>query len=172
MNSSFDPLHLVNTYGAFGSVGKERFEIAVEGTDHAFRHSPDAVWKEYRFHGKPGDPHRRPPYYAPYHHRLDWEIWFAAFGSMKGELWPVYLTSRLLENEPSVVALFPENPFPEAPPKFIRLTRFRYRFTTPEEHKESGAWWKRERDQVIFGPVSTWDAELHNQLQRARWPDG
>jgi len=33
MNSSFDPLDLVNTYGAFGCVGKERYEIIIEGTD-------------------------------------------------------------------------------------------------------------------------------------------
>ena len=33
MNSSFDPLYLVNTYGAFGSIGKERYEIVLEGTD-------------------------------------------------------------------------------------------------------------------------------------------
>jgi hypothetical protein len=172
MNSSFEPLHLVNTYGAFGSMGKERFEIVVEGTDHLFRHSSDAQWREYGFHGKPGDPHRRPPFFTPYHHRLDWEIWFAAFGSMKGELWPAYLTSRLLENEPAVLALFRENPFPDSPPKFVRLTRYRYRFTTPEERAESGAWWFREKDQVIFGPVSSWDEELHNLLSRARWPNG
>src|SRR5436189_6159190 len=32
MNFSFDPFHLVNTYGAFGSVTKERYEIVIEGT--------------------------------------------------------------------------------------------------------------------------------------------
>ena len=36
MNASFNPFHLVNTYGAFGSVGRERYEVIVEGTvgDH------------------------------------------------------------------------------------------------------------------------------------------
>ena len=33
MNTSFDPFELVNTYGAFGSVGRERYEIVLEGTD-------------------------------------------------------------------------------------------------------------------------------------------
>lgn len=31
MNASFDRYRLVNTYGAFGSVGKERTEIAIFG---------------------------------------------------------------------------------------------------------------------------------------------
>src|SRR5439155_431600 len=56
MNFSFDPFHLVNTYGAFGSVTKERYEIVVEGTaDHPLG---EAGWKAYEFKGKPGDPRR------------------------------------------------------------------------------------------------------------------
>src|SRR6266536_5765396 len=50
MNFSFDPFHLVNTYGAFGSVTKERFEIIVEGT--ADPTERDAAWKAYEFKGK------------------------------------------------------------------------------------------------------------------------
>ena len=172
MNSSFDRLHLVNTYGAFGSVGKERFEIVVEGTDSLFKSSNDTEWREYQFHGKPGDPQRLPPSYTPYHHRLDWEIWFAAFGSMKGELWPAYFAFRLLQNEPAVVSLLRENPFPDEPPNFVRLIRYRYRFTTPEEHAKTGAWWVKEKEGVFFGPVGLWDSELNNLLDRARWPEG
>ncbi len=33
MNTGFDPLKLVNTYGAFGTVGKERYEVILEGTN-------------------------------------------------------------------------------------------------------------------------------------------
>lgn len=32
MNSSFDRFHLVNTYGAFGSVGKTRDEVIISGS--------------------------------------------------------------------------------------------------------------------------------------------
>ncbi len=79
MNSSYDPLHLVNTYGAFGSITRTRYEVVVEGTAAA---EPDdsAVWREYEFKGKPGDPTRRPPQIAPYHLRLAWQMWFAAMG--------------------------------------------------------------------------------------------
>src|SRR5262249_9719266 len=33
MNAGFDPLHLVNTYGAFGSVGRQRYQVEIEGTN-------------------------------------------------------------------------------------------------------------------------------------------
>src|SRR5438477_2290000 len=46
MNYSYDPLDLVNTYGAFGTVGRQRDEIIFEGTDDTAI-SGDTKWKEY-----------------------------------------------------------------------------------------------------------------------------
>src|SRR5258708_19473800 len=80
MNTSFDRLSLVNTYGAFGAVGKERDEIIFEGTDDA-NITGDTKWKEYEFKAKPGNPDLRPPFIAPYQPRIDCQIWFAAMGS-------------------------------------------------------------------------------------------
>ena len=59
MNTSFDPLDLVNTYGAFGAVGKERFNVVFEGTDSYF---PDetATWKSYPYKGSAGGARRTP----------------------------------------------------------------------------------------------------------------
>src|SRR5947207_4228735 len=61
MNTSFEPLHLVNTYGAFGSITRTRYEIVIEGSDD------QSTWREYEFKGKPGDPSRPAPQIAPYH---------------------------------------------------------------------------------------------------------
>lgn len=77
MNRSFDPLHLVNSYGAFGTVGRIRHEVVIEGTTDAVPRA-DSDWREYEFRGKPGDPRRWPRQFAPYHLRLDWMMWFAA----------------------------------------------------------------------------------------------
>src|SRR5437867_5889999 len=79
MNTSFDRLSLVNTYGAFGAVGKERDEIVFEGTDDTII-TGDTKWKEYEFKAKPGNPNLRAPFIAPYQPRIDWQIWFAAMG--------------------------------------------------------------------------------------------
>src|SRR5262249_51806828 len=64
MNTSFEPLHLVNTYGAFGSITRERGEIVIEGTEDLAL-SDRTVWHEYEFKGKPGDPARLPLQIAP-----------------------------------------------------------------------------------------------------------
>jgi hypothetical protein len=143
MNASFNPLHLVNTYGAFGSVTRDRFEIVIEGTRDAVPTNA-SVWLPYEFKGKPGDPMRRPPQIAPYHLRLDWLMWFEAMAPMPTDAWFITLVSKLRENDPAITSLLRTNPFADAPPAQVRSRYYRYHFTTPEERTRTGAWWRRE----------------------------
>ncbi|HEV8623273.1 MAG TPA: lipase maturation factor family protein [Acidimicrobiia bacterium] len=142
MNTSFEPLHLVNTYGAFGSVTRVRREVVIEATvdDHV---GPDTEWQEYELKGKPGDPRRRPPQVAPYHLRLDWLMWFAALSPRYAEPWFLALVGKLLENDPATGKLFRRVPFGDRPPTYIRTRLYEYRFTTWRERRATGAWWQR-----------------------------
>ncbi|MFD9391961.1 lipase maturation factor family protein [Streptomyces sp. NPDC060000] len=143
MNRSFDPLHLVNTYGAFGSVSRIRYEVVVEGTlDEVPREDSD--WREYEFRGKPGDPRHWPRQFAPYHLRLDWMMWFAALSPAYAGAWFTALVERLLENDRATLKLLRRSPFPsDEPPRHIRARLFRYRCTTWRELRETGAYWRR-----------------------------
>jgi lipase maturation factor len=138
MNASFEPLHLVNTYGAFGAVTRKRLEVVIKGTDAEF---PDASaeWHEYEFKGKPGDVKRRPCIVSPYHWKLDWQMWFAAMSPPEFHSWIFALVQKLLQGEKRILRLFARNPFPNAPPKFIRADWYRYQFTKPGEP----GWWTR-----------------------------
>jgi hypothetical protein len=139
MNFSFDPFHLVNTYGAFGSVTKERYEIIVEGTsDPALG---DSGWKAYEFKGKPGDPRRIPRQFAPYHLRLDWLMWFAAFESPYRHRWFIALMVRLLEGDRPTLKLLRTNPFPDRPPAAVRATLHRYRYSSFADLRGKRVWW-------------------------------
>ncbi|MDX3528826.1 lipase maturation factor family protein [Streptomyces sp. ID05-39B] len=143
MNRSFDPLHLVNTYGAFGSVSRVRHEVVIEGTlDEVPR--ADSDWREYEFKGKPGDPRRWPRQFAPYHLRLDWMMWFAALSPSYAGPWFGALVERLLENDRDTLRLLRRSPFPPGePPRHIRARLFRYRYTNWRELRETGACWER-----------------------------
>ncbi|MGW9310271.1 lipase maturation factor family protein [Saccharomonospora azurea] len=143
MNYSFNQFHLVNTYGAFGSVTRDRYEVIVEGTD-ADALSADTVWREYEFKGKPGDPYRRPPQVAPYHLRLDWQLWFLSLSPRYGGRWLPVFVRKLLDGDPDVRRLLRHDPFDGRPPTFLRARLFHYRFTTPAEKAETRAWWVRE----------------------------
>ncbi len=142
MNRSYDPFHLVNTYGAFGTVGRVRDEIVIEGTSDP-EVGPDTEWREYGFKGKPGDPRRLPRQFAPYHLRLDWLMWFAALSPGYARAWFGPFVERLLAGDRDTLKLLARNPFPDAPPVRIRARLYRYRFSTWRELRATGAWWQR-----------------------------
>ena len=141
MNRSFDPLHLVNSYGAFGSVGRVRYEVVIEGTlDEVPR--AESGWREYEFRGKPGELRYRPRQFAPYHLRLDWLMWFAALSPGYAGIWFTRLVERLLEGDPATLKLLRRVPF-DRPPRYVRARLFRYRYTDRRESKETGDHWRR-----------------------------
>ncbi|XP_005108461.1 lipase maturation factor 1 [Aplysia californica] len=156
MNTSFDPLRLVNTYGAFGSVTKKRTEVIFQGTSSSDPSSPSAVWEEYQFKCKPGDVYRRPCLISPYHYRLDWLMWFAAFQTYQQNPWLLHLAAKLLVNDEGVESLIAHNPFHNRdPPKFVRAEHCKYSFTKiGSAEAKSGAWWKRKLVGLYLPPVS------------------
>ncbi|OWK11232.1 LMF1 [Cervus elaphus hippelaphus] len=128
MNSSFNPLRIVNTYGAFGSITRERTEVILQGTASANASAPDASWEDYEFKCKPGDLRRRPCLISPYHHRLDWLMWFAAFQ------------------------------VPEDSRGWVRGEHYRYKFSRPGgRHAAEGKWWIRRRLGPYFPPLNLQD---------------
>lgn len=141
MNFSFNRYHFVNAYGAFGSITKARYEIVLEGTDRRTPAPED--WMEYEFKGKPGNPRRRSPQVAPYHLRLDWLMWFAAMSSPLDHPWLLSLIAKLLAGDHATLRLLGRNPFSDRPPTLIRAQLYRYRFSTLQERRDTGAWWVR-----------------------------
>jgi predicted DCC family thiol-disulfide oxidoreductase YuxK len=133
-----EPFRIANGYGLFRVMTKDRREIEIEG-------SADGIdWLPYEFKWKPGDVMRAPGWCAPHQPRLDWQMWFAALGSPRENAWFYNLEICLLEGKTDVIRLFARNPFPQKPPRYIRATFYRYRFTTSDEHRKMGAWWKRQ----------------------------
>jgi hypothetical protein len=142
MNESFNPFHLVGTYGAFGSITRVRNEIIIEGSDD------QRTWLAYEFKGKPGDPSRMPPQIAPYHLRLDWMMWFAAMSDYRENPWFMSFLQKLLEGDADTLSLLRSNPFPQHPPRYVRAQLYEYHFTDAAQRKQNGAWWTRK----LLGP--------------------
>jgi Lipase maturation factor len=157
MNMSFNPFHLINTYGAFGSIGRTRREVVIEGTDEPTI-TEQTAWKEYEFRGKPGAVRRLPRQWAPYHLRLDWLMWFAAISPHYAYSWLQPLMVRLLQNDAATLRLMRDNPFPDGPPRYVRAQLYRYRFTTPAELRRDRAWWHRTLESGYAAPISIREA--------------
>jgi hypothetical protein len=141
MNAAFNRWQLVNAYGAFGTVTKQRVEIVVEGTLDA---EPDdaADWQEYGFRGKPGDVHRIPRQWAPYHLRLDWLMWFLPLRTVH-ELWFYAFLEKLLVADRPTLRLLRHDPFDGARPRWVRARSYLYRFATRAEFRATGQRWIR-----------------------------
>ena len=166
MNSSFDPLDLVNTYGAFGTVGQERLNVVFEGT--ADNDSSDrANWKPYIYKGLPVLLDKRPPQVAPYQLRLDWQMWFASMSSPDQYPWTVNLVWKLLHNDPATLSLFATNPFPDKPPRFVRAVLYRYQFAPPGNLQ--GVYWNRKRLEVWLPPMWANDPRLIDIMKGEGW---
>ncbi|KAM6155181.1 lipase maturation factor 1 [Rhynchocyon petersi] len=170
MNVSFNPLRIVNTYGAFGSITKERTEVILQGTTSPNASAPEAVWVDYEFKCKPGDPRRRPCLISPYHYRLDWLMWFAAFQTYEQHEWIIHLAGKLLANDAQALSLLAHNPFQgRAPPRWIRADHYRYKFSQlGGRHAAEGEWWVRKRIGPYFPPLSLQGLQAY--FEAREWP--
>ena len=133
-----EAFRVVNGYGLFRVMTKDRCEIVLEGS------AEGVEWLPYEFKWKPGDVKRAPGWCAPHQPRLDWQMWFAALERPQENPWFVGLILRLLQGSHDVNRLLAHNPFPDTPPRYIRAMFYRYRFTTVSERRQTGAWWKRQ----------------------------
>jgi predicted DCC family thiol-disulfide oxidoreductase YuxK len=146
--AQLEAFRIVNGYGLFRVMTKDRCEIVIEG-------SADGVeWLPYEFKWKPGDIKRVPGWCAPHQPRLDWQMWFAALESPEQNPWLVGLIVRLLEGSRDVTGLLARNQFPDKPPQYIRAMFYRYRFTSSEERRQTGAWWKRQELREYLPTIS------------------
>jgi hypothetical protein len=166
MNRSYDRLELVNTYGAFGSVGDTRHELVIEGTMADDPNAANAEWRAFELPCKPGDVARRPCFLGPYHRRLDWLIWFAAMEDEPRDVWVLHLVWKLLDGDIGVRELMGPDPFDGRPPKWVRIRRFVYRMAGPL----ADTWWLRDEGEEWLPPLSLDSKLLRSTLKRFGMP--
>jgi hypothetical protein len=164
MNRSYDRFDLVNTYGAFGSVGQTRDELVIEGTRD--KDLASAHWEAYELPCKPGDLARRPCILGPYHRRLDWLIWFAAMYDEPHDPWIIHFVYKLLDGDRTSRTQLARDPFDGAKPTYVRIRRFTYHL----QSITADTWWTRDHEQLWLAPVSIDDPELREALSRFGWP--
>ena len=143
-----EAFRIVNGYGLFRVMTKDRCEIVLEGSADGLE------WLPYEFKWKPGDVKRAPGWCAPHQPRLDWQMWFAALDSPQENPWFFWLIVRLLQGSQDVNRLLAHNPFPDKPPSYVRAMFYRYRFTSVIELRQTGAWWKRQELREYLPTVS------------------
>lgn len=145
---TFAPFHVINAYGIFAIMTTTRYEVIFEGSNDG------ELWEEYLFFHKPSEITRRPRRISPYQPRIDWQAWFLPLGSHYYDSWFDNFIYRLLQGSPQVLSLLRFNPFPNAPPRYVRTVLYEYEFSNFQEKKEHGWWWRRQRQGLFTNPVT------------------
>jgi predicted DCC family thiol-disulfide oxidoreductase YuxK len=151
MTEALAPLLIVNPYGLFATTTTTRPVIVIEGS------ADNATWREYALPYLPGPLTRAPTWSIPYQPRLDWQLWFAAYGNAAQQPWIERVLQRLLEGDARVAALFAENPFADAPPKYVRALLYDYRFADARSPVAQRQWWERRLDGSYYPSVTLED---------------
>jgi len=159
--SALEPFRIANRYGLFEVMTRGRYEIEFLGSDDGQN------WRVYPFRFKPQDPAKAPGIYAPYQPRFDWNLWFASLSTWRQEPIVPRTEQALLRGSPDVLLLFAGNPFPKAPPRQVRAVLWQYWFTTPEEKRANGIWWRREQ-LGLYAP--TLEREADGRIVVLEWP--
>ncbi len=150
----------INRYGLFAVMTMQRPEIIVQGSNDGKN------WLDYELKYKPGDVKRRPGFVAPYQPRLDWQMWFAALGNYRQNPWFINFCVHLLDGSPPVLHLLKQNPFPNAPPRYVRALVYEYHFTNQAIRRRTGAWWQRELRGVYLPVLGLQEETAPNNPRR------
>ena len=151
MTEALAPLLIVNPYGLFATTTTTRPVIVIEGSDD------NKTWREYALPYLPGPVGRAPVWSIPLQPRLDWQLWFAAYGGAAQNRWIERLLQRLLEGAPRVTMLLAPNPFPAQPPNYVRALLYDYAFADAKSAAAPRAWWVRRLDGIYYPPVTLED---------------
>ncbi len=158
---ALEPFRIANRFGLFAYMTRGRYEIEFQGSNDGH------TWTAYPFRFKPQDVSKPPGIYAPYQPRFDWNLWFASLGPWNQSTIVPRTEVKLLSNDPDALALFAGNPFPSAPPHRVRAVLWQYRFTTMDEKRQKGIWWRREL-LGLYAPVI--ERLPDGQINVLEWP--
>ena len=160
--SLLDPFRIANQYGLFAVMTRGRYEIEFQGSNDGTN------WIAYPFRYKPQALNEAPRIYAPYQPRFEWNLWFASLGDWRQNEFVPLTEERLLTRDADVLGLFRGNPFPNSPPRFVRSVLWQYWFTSIDEKRRTGNWWRRQWVGV-YAPELTLNADGRPQV--VQWND-
>jgi hypothetical protein len=153
------PLRIVNGYGVFPPNSSPPLRIIP-----VFEGSHDGVeWRQYGYKFMPSFGDSKPPFIAPLQPRLDHACYYLGNGIHSASLvgscapygsphmaharasWFDIVAQRLIAGDRLHLDALGHNPFPDAPPKLVRIGMLAMTPTSLRERRDHGRWWHVER---------------------------
>lgn len=153
------PFRILSGYGVFPPTSGPpmRMIAVVEGSNDGEQ------WKQYEYRYIPTHQKSAPPIIAPHHPRLDHAIHYATMGMSDASLvtslvgdgdpyqshtlnsWLDRMVQGVLHGFPTALREFRVNPFPDAPPRYARMSAYAMTPTSLEQRRQTGDWWRVRR---------------------------
>ena len=146
-----DAFRLTSAYMLGYGLPDTRLDLIVEGSNDGVN------WTPYAFRWLPGDVKQRPRWMQPHVPRVDWQLLAEARNAQKGESpnqWLTRFLGKLQAGSKDVVELVKKAPFGDTAPRYLRVRRYEYTFTSLETRREDGAWWERTDQGAYVGPTT------------------
>jgi hypothetical protein len=140
------PYRIINRYSELGLIRSFRNEVLIQGSNDG------KLWKDYEFNAKPGAVYRRPYFIFMHFPRLEWQFWNIATHEWNQSPWLIDILYNILKGNKGVKEIISTDPFPDVPPRYVRLMISRYEFSGPRVKWNYGHWWDRS-EPVPFSPV-------------------
>ena len=130
--------HSINAFTLFAKMPPPCRAIEFEGSNDGGR-----TWRAYEFRYLPQREDRMCPFIAPGYPRFEATLQIVATHPVPSPLYRL-VAEHLLQRDPAVMGLFRSDPFPDRPPRLIRMPAYALTFTDMATHRRTGAFWRKE----------------------------
>lgn len=176
---ALSPFRVLHAYGVFPPNSSPPIKVVP-----VFEGSHDGeTYQSYPYRYMPIAPNSRCPVVAPHHPRIDHLCVYAGSGMSESDYlgstvgagkpfgfspfshysWLHRTAQRLLEGEPSVLALFGDHPFASSPPRFVRIALRALSPTSLAEQRATGRAWRVRSVSTAFA------VQTKSPLPAAHW---
>jgi|GEM_PF-1037855 len=158
-------LGLLGNYGLFANMTMTRPEIIFEAywdkNSASTNKLENGEWHEIDLKYKPGNPNVAPTQVAPFHPRLDWQLWFAALGETAVRSpWIYRLTKEILRGNRAIYSFFQSESWPESPPDGLRAWMYDYEMNSLGNYLNKKNFWARKNKRVFLDPLALQSSSL------------
>jgi len=161
LRTFIEPLRSSNAYTLYATLLPAHYGVEFLGSNDG-----GTTWRAYEYRYLPQREDRMSPFLAPRYARFEQTLQIEATRDTPSPLYKV-VASHILQGDRAIIGLFKSNPFPDRPPRLLRLPGYKYKFTDYNLYRQTGRFWSKSYE-GDYHPMMALNAE--GQIESAETP--